>query len=115
MKLSDRSIAEYHAHIYFQDSTKASAEKLHHTLGEIFGDRIVRNAIAYGSRGPHVPPMFGIDIPKGEFLEVLDFLILNHGPHAVLIHPVTGNELLDHTHHALWLGDRQPLNLAILA
>jgi DOPA 4,5-dioxygenase len=45
---------------------------------------------------------------------VLSFLMINHGPHPVLIHPVTDNEILDHSHHALWLGPPQPLNLAEL-
>lgn len=107
-------IQEYHAHIYFTETTRSTAEELHAELGLVFGESIVRNSIAYGPRGPHVPNMFGIDIPLKVFEAVVSFLILNHGRHSVLIHPVTGNELLDHTHHALWLGERQPLDLSVL-
>ena len=58
--------------------------------------------------------MFGVDIPHADLPEVLGFLMLNHGPHPVLVHPVTANEVMDHTHHALWLGPPQPLDLAKL-
>jgi aromatic ring-cleaving dioxygenase len=107
-------ITEYHAHVYFQESTRASAEALHAKLGEVFASKIHQYTIAYGPRGPHVQNMFGIDIPKDSFEAVLAFLILNHGPHSILFHPVSGNELLDHTHHALWLGEKQALNLGVL-
>ena len=110
----DFKIQEYHAHIYFRDSTRETAEALHQKLGEAFGDKIKRNSIAYGPRGPHVPPMFGLDIPLSQFEPVLSFLIQNRGRHSVLIHPVSGHELLDHTHNAMWLGTPQELNLSVL-
>lgn len=113
-KASKRVIVEYHAHVYFQESTRASAESLYEKLGEVFGDKIHRNAIANGPRGPHVQNMFGLGIPKVHFEELLGFLLLNHGKHSVLFHPVTDNELLDHTHHALWVGQVQALELSCL-
>lgn len=112
---SGKGINEYHAHIYFQPSTRGTAEALYAQIGELFGDKIHRNSIADGPRGPHVQNMFGLDIPKAYFEPLLEFLIVNHGRHSVLFHPVTGNELLDHTHHALWLGAPQALDLGILA
>ncbi|MBC7533265.1 MAG: 4,5-dioxygenase [Oligoflexus sp.] len=114
-KDSSKGIVEYHAHVYFQDSTRTSAEALHEKIGEVFGDRIHRNSIANGPRGPHVQNMFGLDIPKAQFEELLGFLLLNHGRHSILFHPVTDNELLDHTHHALWLGQPQALELSCFA
>lgn len=114
-KDSSTGIVEYHAHVYFQESTRATAQALYDRIGEIFGDRIHRNSIADGPRGPHVQNMFGLDIPKAHFEELLGFLLLNHGRHSILFHPVTDNELLDHTHHALWLGPVQALNLGCLA
>ncbi len=112
---SHSSISEYHAHVYFQDSTRLSAEALYEELGKAFGDRIKRNTIAFGPRGPHVSNMFGLDIPRDAFVDVVSFLVLNRGRHSVLIHPVTDNELLDHTQHALWLGLPQALDLSVLS
>jgi aromatic ring-cleaving dioxygenase len=91
-------IMGYHAHIYF----------------ESFRTIIRLHSLSDGPRGPHIGRMFGVDIPLDAFERVTRFLILNRGPHSILIHPLTGNELLDHTHNALWLGERQALNLAML-
>ncbi len=107
-------ISAYHAHIYFDETTRETAEVLHLRLDEKFGQSINLYTLSNGPRGPHITRMFGVDIPIEIFESVLNFLILNRGPHAVLIHPVTGNELLDHTHNALWLGERQSLNLSVL-
>ena len=111
---SSEEVTEFHAHIYFDAVTRASALSLHETMLR-FHPLLKVHTMAEGSRGPHVLPMFGMDIPKEIFAIVVSFLALNRGPHSVLFHPLSGNELLDHTHHALWLGPQQPLNLAVLA
>ena len=38
----------------------------------------------------------------------------HHGSHDVLLHPETGNDRVDHTTHAVWLGAPQPLDLSRL-
>ena len=108
------SFKVFHAHVYYEDSTRASADSLRNHLIEISRGRLEIYTLSDGPRGPHVTPMFGVDIPAEALPEVLGVLMTRHGPHSVLIHPVTSNELLAHTHHALWLGQPQPLNLAVL-
>ena len=108
-------VTEFHAHVYYQDFTRAAASALREKLGDLAGGRLKIYTLSDGPRGPHVTPMFGVDIPRADLPDVLAFLMLNHGPLTVLIHPVTGHELLDHTHHALWLGPPQPLDLVVLA
>jgi DOPA 4,5-dioxygenase len=105
-------IREFHAHTYFRPETRARAAELREELLKVPGLTVY--TLADGPRGPHGAPMFGCDIPAAQLADVLGFLMLNHGPLSVLLHPVTGNELLDHTHHALWLGPPQPLDLATL-
>lgn len=105
---------EFHAHIYYTEVIRASAIQLRETMLQLAGGRLRVHTLSDGPRGPHVTPMFGVDIQGHDFAEVVRFLMTNHGPHSVLIHPVTGNELLDHTQHALWLGQPQPLNLSKL-
>ena len=39
----------------------------------------------------------------------------NHRDFPVLLHPETGNDLVDHRDHAVWLGERLPLKLEILS
>lgn len=108
------AVVEYHAHVYYEAPTRAVAAALRDHLLAWSGAPLKVYTLSDGPRGPHVRPMFGVDVPRAEFAEVLAFLLLNHGPLSVLIHPVTGNELLDHTHHALWLGSPQPLDLSVL-
>lgn len=105
---------DFHAHVYYSRETRTSAEALRQRLVELGGGRLTLYTLSDGPRGPHVMPMFGVDIPHDDLPRVLGYLMRHHGPHAVLIHPVTGNELLDHTHHALWLGPPQPLDLSCL-
>lgn len=108
------TVREFHAHVYYTPDTRATAERLRAEAVTMAGGRLVVYALSDGPRGPHVTPMFGIDIPAADLSEVIGYLMVNHGPHAVLIHPVTGNELMDHTHHAMWIGQPQPLDLARL-
>ncbi len=107
----DADVTAFHAHVYFRSETRELAAALREALRALPGVKLEIHSMADGPRGPHGAPMFGADIPKADLPKVLGFLMLNHGSLPVLIHPVTNNELLDHTHHALWLGERQPLDL----
>jgi DOPA 4,5-dioxygenase len=40
--------------------------------------------------------------------------MLNRGDLTVLVHPETGDQVADHTAHALWLGPPLPLDIAFL-
>ena len=107
-------VKTFHAHVYYEVLTRSSAEALRNHLMEISRGRLEIHTLTDGPCGPHVTAMSVVDIPAETLPEILGVLMTRHGPHAVLIHPVTGNELLDHTHHALWLGQPPPLNLAVL-
>ncbi len=48
------------------------------------------------------------------FAEFVPWLRVNHGDLAILIHPRTGDDLADHTDHALWLGEKLELDLSQL-
>ena len=107
-------VTEFHAHVYYARETRESAVALRDGLAQLAGGKLSLSQPSDGPRGPHVNPMFGVDVPAAALAETLAWLMLRHGPHAVLIHPVTSNELMDHTHHALWLGPPQPLDLSRL-
>ncbi len=104
-------ISAYHAHIYFDASTAGKAAKLCDTAGENF-------AVTVGHKhqqpvGPHPcwscqitfkPELFGVFIP---------WLALNRKGLTVFLHPVTGDDLMDHTEYAIWMGKIEPLKLDI--
>ncbi|KAI9138888.1 DOPA-like domain-containing protein [Paraphysoderma sedebokerense] len=65
--------------------------------------------------GPHPYSMFEIDLVTLEqYAMFVPWITLNHGNLSVLIHPHTGDEVKDHSRHALWLGERVPLDFAML-
>ncbi len=108
-----QDITEFHAHVYFTPGSRPHAARLRESLLKNAALKIY--TLSDGPRGPHLVTMFGVDIPKAHLPAVLGFLMLNHGDLAVLIHPVTANEVEDHTIHALWLGPPQPLDLSKLS
>ena len=107
-------IGQFHAHVYFNATTRAFAASLRDGVLGLAAGRLHVSNLADGTRGPHGNPMFGVDIPPSDLPEVLGFLMIHHGALPVLLHPVTGHDLLDHTHHAFWLGTPQPLDLSVL-
>lgn len=106
-------IRNFHAHIYFDVETRASAEALLKSLGDQFGPKLRHlGRLIDRPIGPHPVPMFEIDFAPELFYPVVSFLMLNHAGHSVLIHPETGDDLTDHTAHALWLGRQLNLDLS---
>ena len=106
------TVPEYHAHIYYLPETRAVAESVRERLGAGFEVRLGRwhdDPI-----GPHTRGMYQVLFAAGEFARLVPWLMLNRGPLDVLVHPSTGDDLLDHTAHALWLGERLPLRLEAL-
>ena len=110
-----QKIQEYHMHVYYSAGTRDHAVRFRDLLTSLGNGRLRVYSLSDGPRGPHVEPMFGVDIPAAHIAEILEFAMINHGPLSILLHPVTGNDLLDHTHHAFWLGPPRPLDLSILA
>ncbi|MCF5427373.1 DOPA 4,5-dioxygenase family protein, partial [Pseudomonas syringae] len=46
--------------------------------------------------------------------DVTLWLALNRDGLVVFLHPLTGNELRDHTDHAIWMGEVRLLDLSAL-
>ncbi len=44
----------------------------------------------------------------------MTWLALNRKGLTILIHPLTGDDLIDHTDYASWMGEQQVLNLDFL-
>ncbi|KAK4684326.1 hypothetical protein P7C73_g5858, partial [Tremellales sp. Uapishka_1] len=60
-------------------------------------------------------PMFEVNVFDPHQLgALLSFFVAKRGPCSVLIHPNTGDDVVDHTTHATWLGERMPLDVDIL-
>ncbi len=114
MEIIQIPITGFHAHIYFDLETRASAESLREAVVHNLGFKLrYSGTLIDRPIGPHPVGMFEIDFLPEYFFEIVIFLMQAHGEHSVLIHPETGNDLKDHTAHALWLGKQLDLDLSI--
>ncbi|MGK2942058.1 MAG: DOPA 4,5-dioxygenase family protein [Immundisolibacter sp.] len=107
------TVAEYHAHVYFDDTSRAAAAWLREELERRFAVRLGR--WREQPVGPHSKPMYQVAFTPSLLGQVLPFLMLNRHGLDILIHPESGlGHAGDHTVRAAWLGDRLPLDIAFL-
>ena len=105
-----QKIKFYHAHFYYTEETldiaKSCIEKAGKELPVDLGHMHERNV------GPH--PMWSCQLLfEGEnFQEVMEWLMLNRKGLTVFIHPVTGDDLIDHTEYTIWMGKQVELDLS---
>ena len=103
--------AQYHAHVYFDADTVEQATRLCETAAARFGvamGRVHRKPV-----GPHPCWSCQLVFDAKQFDTLIPWLDAHRGTLSVLVHGLSGNDLLDHTAHASWLGDSWPLNLAM--
>lgn len=106
-------IAGYHAHIYYEDAaTRAIAAELREAIGARF--QVVLGRWRDEPVGPHPKPMYQVAFAPAEFARLVPWLAVNHRGLSVLIHPETGDDPADHSEHALWLGEKLPLDMEFL-
>ena len=102
------AIQSYHAHIYYEPETRAYAERLRAEMEELFP------AAVYGRWhdkpvGPHPSAMFQVAFKPDLFATLVPWLIVNHAPLTIFLHPETGFPRDDHDKRAVWMGRQQKL------
>lgn len=107
-----RRINGYHAHVYYNPSTRAKAERLRAGIGERFAARL--GSWHDEPVGPHPVAMYQVAFAAEEFSRLVPWLMLNRDGLDVLVHPMTDDAVADHTNHALWLGSPLPLRTDVL-
>jgi aromatic ring-cleaving dioxygenase len=113
--MNDQSprIDGYHAHVYYDSDSRATAEQLAKAvidkfaveLGGFFDEPI----------GPHPVANLQIIFSAAEFASVVPWLMLNRRGLDVLIHPLTDDSVRDHDTDGAWLGTPVPLKLHVLS
>ena len=63
--------------------------------------------------GPHPSWSCQLAFSRNEYTDLLTWLALNRNGLTILIHPLSGNDLKDHTDYASWMGEPQALNLDV--
>jgi DOPA 4,5-dioxygenase len=103
--------APYHAHIYVGPDQRETAETLQSTLARdsliLFVGQQTR-----GKAGPHPIPQFEVHFAKSS-LDHVRAMIETTGLRA-LVHPLTDDDLADHTSLAVWIGEPIELDLSTL-
>jgi DOPA 4,5-dioxygenase len=108
-------IQSWHAHVYFDASSREKALVLRQTIEVELADRVQLGRFHEKPVGPHPMWSYQLAFPPASLAHVLGWLALNHAALDVFVHPNTGDELRDHRDCAIWLGRSHTLNLAALA
>lgn len=105
----------FHSHIYFDSSTAKQAQALHEQIQNHpdFKDQVQMSGLHQKPIGPHPTAMFEVDFHASLFEKIIPFLMEHRRGMNILIHPLSGSGLADHTVHAMFLGEKVDLNLAI--
>lgn len=109
--------APYHAHIYYDAASRPLAETARHVLRERVASGDLSQLLFVGSlrdsrAGPHPLPQFEIHF-TADALPVVRAFLRASGLRA-LIHPLTDDDLADHTRLAEWIGTPVDLDLDTL-
>jgi DOPA 4,5-dioxygenase len=99
--------APYHAHIYFlPEQHDAAAELRSHFEAQPYVLFVGR--MTEGKAGPHPIPQFEVHFRKASLEEVQQ--IIEASSLRALVHPLTDDDLADHTSLGEWIGG-EPLEL----
>jgi DOPA 4,5-dioxygenase len=102
----------YHAHIYYEFSDRVAAERLHRRLSSSKGAGDLASMLYVGemrdrSVGPHPKPQFEVHFREDALPGLLP--LIEASGLTALVHPLTDDDLADHTTLAMWIG--KPLRL----
>jgi len=104
------SYTNYHAHFYFDESSQALAEALRKSISAELG--LYVGSFNTKPVGPHPQWSFQASFTADDFDVFVPWCIENRKELSVLLHAVTGDDLLDHTEYAQWLGTPVALDLS---
>ena len=103
------SIPSFHAHIYYDEKSRTAAAELREELESRF--TIDMGRWHDKPIGPHPVSFYRVAFAADQYPGLTQWLMLNRRGLTVLIHPETGDDLADHTNHAMWMGEVLALNL----
>jgi aromatic ring-cleaving dioxygenase len=103
--------APYHAHIYFDESDRDAAASLREQLRALPEIQFVGRMMATGV-GPHPIPQF--EVHFGESGRDTVIAMIKPSGLRALVHPLTQDDLADHTSLAYWIGEPVELDVSVL-
>ena len=109
--------APYHAHIYYSPEERPVAARLRDTLRTARPDDPLSGLLFVGElrdhkAGPHITSQFEIHF-EARLLPAVEAELARSGLRA-LLHPLTLDDLGDHTYLGRWIGQPVELDLTVL-
>ena len=109
--MSESSIQNFHAHIYFdppelpraQSLAAAARERFDLPVGH-FHERPV---------GPHPRGSCQLTVQPEQWGDFSQWIALNRDGFTIFAHATTGDDLADHTQHVIWFGPSESLDLSL--
>jgi aromatic ring-cleaving dioxygenase len=106
------AISGYHAHVYFDASSRQQAQALCEAAGKAFP--VVVGRMHDNPVGPHPKGSCQLAFQPELFGRVIPWLLENRKGLTVFAHASTGDALKDHTEYVIWLGPSESLKLSAL-
>jgi len=113
----DDANAPYHAHVYYGPESRAIAETLRLRFramkeSEKASRLLFVGQLRDGKMGPHPVPQFEVHFTRAGLPAIL--LAIEASGLRALVHPLTDDDLADHTSLAHWIGKPIELDLTTL-
>lgn len=107
----------WHAHVYYDRASWRTAELLHQHLNGMLADGSFADLVLVGHMydqgvGPHPLPQFEIQFYESAVPRIKAMLAATGL--TSLVHPLTLDDLADHTTLAQWIGEPIPLDVSVL-
>ena len=99
----------YHAHVYYDEHNQDIARGIVEHCGNHFQVNVGRFHLKLV--GPHPKWSCQLAFNQSEFDQIIPWLEEHRQGLTVFVHGVTGDDIVDHTDYAYWLGEPVELNL----
>lgn len=106
------SDAPFHAHIYYRPDQREAAAALRVRFAALRPEVVFVGELRDHKVGPHPIPQFEIHFPESALPAVRP--VLEAAGLTVLIHPLTMDDLADHTSLGEWIGEPIELDVSVL-
>jgi aromatic ring-cleaving dioxygenase len=103
--------APYHAHIYFENDQRVTAAHLREQF-QAMPEILFVGQMTEGPAGPHPIPQYEVHFLASALDKVVELIKIS--PLTALVHPLTEDDLADHTSLGHWIGAPIKLDLSVL-